>query len=203
MFRGSDPYSSFVQLSKMLLPLIALALLTLLVPFSGSNDVRDSLPYAQLNVDEIIQEQRISTPFFAGVAANGVEVSLAAGMASPDPVNENKIQAEQMSAQLTLTDGTGVTILANKGWIDGFRRTASLEGGVEIAASDGTQIKTEGVFADLRDGVWESLGPVSAQSPYGSIEAGGIQLRELSGQQGLVFTNGVRMLYLSPNAEGN
>ena len=39
--------------------------------------------YAEHNVAEIIREQRITQPYFTGIASNGTEIALSAAYASP------------------------------------------------------------------------------------------------------------------------
>ena len=59
-----DSYSFFVTWAKTLLPIFALGMLSTIFLFSGKVDVTKSLPYAELNVAEIIREQRITKPYF-------------------------------------------------------------------------------------------------------------------------------------------
>ena len=50
-----DGYSAFVAWVKTLLPIAALGMLSTIFLFSGKIDVTKSLPYAELNVAEIVR----------------------------------------------------------------------------------------------------------------------------------------------------
>ena len=67
-FSFDDSYSFFVAWAKTLLPIAALGMLSTIFLFSGKVDVTQSLPYAELNVAEIIREQRITKPYFTGIS---------------------------------------------------------------------------------------------------------------------------------------
>ena len=82
-FSFDDGYSALVAWLKTLLPIVALGLLSTIFLFSGKVDVTQSLPYAEHNVAEIIREQRITQPYFTGIASNGTEIALSAAYASP------------------------------------------------------------------------------------------------------------------------
>jgi lipopolysaccharide export system protein LptC len=62
-----NTHSRMVAWAKIVLPLFALVLLSVLFLFSGKADLTDALPYAQADIDELAREQRLGAPEFAGL----------------------------------------------------------------------------------------------------------------------------------------
>ena len=102
-FTFDDGYSALVAWLKTLLPIVALGLLSTIFLFSGKVDVTQSLPYAEHNIAEIIREQRITQPYFTGIASNGTEIALSAAYASPQVENAHILEITDLSVVLRST----------------------------------------------------------------------------------------------------
>lgn len=195
MFYGDDGYSTFINWVKTLLPIAALALLSTLFMFSGKVDVTQSLPYAELNVDEIIREQRISRPYFTGTTAAGTQVALSAAFATPDPDNAQNLTISSLSARFLETDETELSILADTGNLNSRTKIAQIAGNVTLSTSTGFWAKTDALRIDMDRATAESPGPLVASSPMGRIEAGQMRVQRTAGGAQIVFTNGVSLVY--------
>lgn len=191
-----DGYSVFVSWIKVILPTAALAVLSTIFMFSGQVDVTQSLPYAELNVDEIIREQRISAPLMSGVTEDGTAVTLAAAYAVPDKTNPDRMQASQLDAEFEGQDDNDLRISALEGVIDDAGQTAVFSGGVRLATSSGIDMVTETLRADVPKGVVESDGAVIAEGPFGRVEAGKMVLERSDKGAHLVFSDNLRMIYI-------
>jgi len=77
-----NTYSRVVAWAKVLLPLLALALLSTLFLVARTVDPAQKLPFADIDVDAIAREQRIGAPKFNGVTKEGTAISLSADSAS-------------------------------------------------------------------------------------------------------------------------
>ena len=131
-FSFDDSYSAFVTWVKTLLPIAALGLLSTIFLFSGKVDVTQSLPYAEHNVANIIREQRITRPYFAGVSNNGTEITLSAAYASPDPENNDKLNITELSIVLQSALMRTTRITAGLGALDSATQIALVSRGVHI-----------------------------------------------------------------------
>jgi len=135
-----NSYSRFIAWAKILLPLIALAILSTLFLFSHQIDPTKAIPYAKVDVRELAREQRIGTPHYAGVTQDGAAVTIAATEAHPDPADPQHLLASNLTADIKTTAGTRIDLAATDGEIDPVGQTARLENGVDVRTSSGYHI---------------------------------------------------------------
>ncbi|MCO6384260.1 MAG: LPS export ABC transporter periplasmic protein LptC [Vannielia sp.] len=199
-----NSYSRFVSMAKIVLPLAALALLSTLFLVARTVDPTNSIPFADVDVNELAREQRISAPNYSGVTRDGSAISIAATTARPDPENEHRVSATDLRAHLE-TQGGGVYELSSlSGQIDTGIGEAVLDGGVIITTPTGYRVTSEAITTALERTEIESPGPVQAEGPAGKLDAGGMRLaraeqgNEASGYL-LVFNNGVKLVYTPPS----
>ena len=191
-----NSYSRFVAWVKIILPLIALALLSTLFLFSRPTDIELTIPYAQVEIDQIVREERISAPTYTGVTRDGSAISISAEAAMPDAADPRRMVARDLTARIETTAGALIEIDAAEGSINGREETATLHGGVRIETSTGYLIETEGLQTSLADTTLESDGAISATSPLGKLNAGSMHLTQ-AGETShvLVFNDGVKLIY--------
>lgn len=194
LFRD-DGYSTFVTWSKVILPVLALALLSSLFLVSGRVDVTKSVPYAELNVDQIIKDQRISSPLFTGVSETGTQVLIIAAYARPDQVNTDLTYIANPTATLVSADETTTRIMAQNGLIDDGQSYAFLRGAVDINTSSGYSLETDALKADMANSGFETLAPVAGNTPFGPFTAGKMILQQSAQGQQILFKDGVHLLY--------
>ena len=145
-------YSHLVNWLKVLLPLTALAILSTLFLLSRGVDTSGAIPYADVDVEGLAREQRITEPQFSGVANDGSAVTIRAARARPDPDSMSRVNAEDVDAHVDLTDGQNVDITAANGIIDGAANRLDLSGGTLLTYSAGYVVQTEGLTAWLDTG---------------------------------------------------
>jgi lipopolysaccharide export system protein LptC len=78
-----DRHSRVVGWLKVALPLAALAILSTLFLLSDRIDPEDALPYAEVDVEELAREPRMTAPTYAGMTTDGAALSLTAVEARP------------------------------------------------------------------------------------------------------------------------
>ncbi len=172
-----DRYSRVVGWLKIILPLIALGILSTLFLLSQSRDPERAIPYSDVDVRELARESRIGRPAFSGVTKDGTTFSVAASAARPDPEREGLIRAEGVEASLEIRGGLLTDITARAGSVDTDSDTLSLTGDVRISTSTGYRIATERLDLGL-DVTWmESPQTVTAAAPFGTLTAGRLRLR--------------------------
>ena len=186
-FSFDDGYSALVAWLKTLLPIVALGLLSTIFLFSGKVDVTQSLPYAEHNVAEIIREQRITQPYFTGIASNGTEIALSAAYASPQVENAQILEITDLSVVLRSTNDRSVQVTAGQGALDSATQTAQISKNVHIAALPDFWLTTEALDMNLKQGL--------AVTAFGAITAGEMHLQMTADDQQIVFINDVRLVY--------
>lgn len=195
-----DRYSRLVGWLKVLLPLVALVLLSTLFLFARRTGPEGDIPYAE--IEDIARDPRISAPAFAGVLPDGSAVTVAADTIRPDPEAPDVLTIDGLTAGITATDGARIDITAASGRFDGRARMITLDGLARITTSDGYAMETTGLTADLRAGTVETAGALAVRTPFGALDAGRLRIAsDAAGHQVMDFNGGVRLLYL-PQPEG-
>ncbi|MFT4700820.1 MAG: lipopolysaccharide export system protein LptC [Yoonia sp.] len=188
-------YSWLVGWVKIILPMLALALLSTLFLFARSPSETSGIPLAQL--EELAREQQITAPQFSGVTDDGSVIAIAAKNAKPDAANPQNLLVENFSFDMDATDGTTLNITSGMSVLNSVTRTARLNGLSRVTTSSGYTMETVGISANLRTGEIVSDGPLAVRAPFGELSAGKVRISVSSdgtGQQ-MVFTQGVRLLY--------
>ncbi|MBN2907377.1 MAG: LPS export ABC transporter periplasmic protein LptC [Rhodobacteraceae bacterium] len=191
-----NAYSRFIALAKIILPLAALGILSTL--FLLSRGPGQNMTHSGVDVDQLIREQRIGAPNYAGVTRDGTAIAVRADTARPDPDQPGRASAEAMQIRLDMPDGSHTDITAAHGAIDTPASQAVLEGGVEIVTSTGYRVLAARLTSRLNETDVVSDGPVTADGPPGHLEAGAMHLTtdpETPERYLLVFKDGVKLIY--------
>jgi len=189
-------YSLFVNWSKIILPLIAIALLSTLFLFSKRPTDGDLIPFAE--IEEIARENRLTNPNFSGVGANRIKFEVSAIAARPDAADARVITVDRTRIALESVAGDTVEIIAGSSRIDPAAKTLTTAALTRVSASSGYTMETEGLIATFDAGTVETTGPLEARAPYGRLSAGHMLIRGANDDGGLmiVFNQGVRLVYL-------
>lgn len=190
-----NSYSRFVALTKIMLPLAALALLSTLFLFARGSDPTGNLPFSKVEVDQIVREQRLSAPKFSGVTKDGTSVQISADIARPDTTNPQRMTGEGLSALLQLPDSATVEITAPHGTIDAGAGLVTLSGEVLLATSTGYRVTADALTASLEATSVISPKPVVAEGPIGTLNAGSMDLTLNEAAYHLVFKDRVKLVY--------
>lgn len=200
-----NTYSRVVAWLKILLPVIALGLLSSMFLVSRTIDPSRAIPFADVDVEDLANDVRISGPSFSGVTRDGAALSFTAETARPSPDSPNRLDAEAMSATIETPDGARVDIAAQDALIDGDANRLDLSGGVVITTSTDYRIETERLTSAMDQTSLVSEGPVTATGPLGTLRAGQATVSRAEGDATtylLVFKDGVKLVY-DPKGQGS
>lgn len=198
MITYDNNYSRFVAFTKVILPIIALGILSTLFLFSRDIDPGQSIPFAKVDVEELAREQRVGAPNYAGVTDDGSAISIMAKSARPSADNPKIISATEMTATIQDAAGGRIDMTSKHGQIDTEQQIVRLGGGVLIETSTGYAISTSGITAALDKTSMASDGRITATGPLGSIKAGQMVLKVQNKPDDahlLVFKGGVKLVY--------
>lgn len=192
-----DGYSRLIAWLKVLLPLMALGLLSTLFLLSQNNEPIAQIPFAETEIRDRLASQQVTGPFFSGVTPAGDRMSISAArlLTYDGQVGENEI--EDVSAQFDLVGGTRVILFSDAGTVSMAKSTASLSGNVVFTSSTGYKLTSALLEADMSQLYVRSPGPVQGNGPFGTLHAGTMTLFEPEGQESpyLLFTEGVKLVY--------
>jgi lipopolysaccharide export system protein LptC len=190
-------HSRVVFWLKIALPLAALVILSTLFLVARRIDTDAALPYTDINVEELARDRRMIAPQYSGVTSDGGAVTMDAETAWPDADGGNA-NAKAVVAAYDLKDGQRIDLVASTGGLDNDDGRMRLGGGVEIVTSSGYRMVTAGLDGALDRTELLSDGRVDAEAPYGTIEAGSMEISHSGAENDgyvLVFKNGVKLIY--------
>ncbi len=189
-------YSKAVIWVKITLPLIGIALLSSIFLLSGAPDPDAALPYAEVDVDEIIREQRVSQPRFAGVLADGQEVVLIADAVATAAGRTDRIQAQSLEGRVDLSDVDFFTVEARLGDIDIAGQLVTLSDGVTLQSSLGYQIVSDRMLMALDTFDLRAPTPIHITGPGLDLTANTMHMSGPDGRTIVRFNGAVRVLYV-------
>ncbi len=193
----ADRYSRMVGWLKVLLPLMALALLSTLFLLSRAIDPETAIPFADKEIQDRLRDQQVTGPVYNAVTADGDAISFAAQKLTTPQQQAGANEAEDIEVVMDLASGSNVVMTAQRGLLDIEKDTADLTGDVVITTSTGYQITSDRLTTLMSSLQVTSPGPVRGNGPLGTLDAGAMVLN--SGKAGetahLVFTNRVKLVY--------
>jgi len=195
--RADNLHTRLVNWAKIILPLIALGLLSTVFLLSQKADLSDTIPFADMDLVQRAHDQGATNPSFAGVASGGEQILFRANSVRPDPADRELLRAESAVASLRLNGGGVVDIAALRGAASSSGVAARLEGDVQVTTTTGYDIRTEAIDARFDTLFAETPGPVSGTGPPGALNAGRMILTSdpETGAANLQFTDGVKLVY--------
>ena len=138
-------YSRLVFWLKIMLPILALAILSTLFLFARHIDIEGALPYAQVEIDKLAADPRLTAPEYSGVTKDGVAIKVAASTARPGKDANSPVTADDVIALYQEVSGGKVTIRAKGGIFDQTAGLLTLNGNVVVTTADGYQIDRKSV----------------------------------------------------------
>lgn len=192
-----DRHTRLVGWLKVALPLTALAILSTLFLVARRIDPEAALPYAEVDVEDLAREPRMTAPTYAGTTEDGAALTLSASEARPEAEGA-PAKAAGLRLELATPDGGRMDLLAAEAVMEDAARQLLLSGGVTLTTSSGYRLETAEVAAKLDRTGLESRTPVLATGPAGEIRADGMSLRQdnlTPGAYVLVFKGNVRLVY--------
>lgn len=193
----ADFHSRMVGWLKVGLPLAALAILSTLFLLADRIDPDAAIPYADVDVEDLARDPRMTAPTYAGTTSDGAGITLSASEARPATNGQNAV-ADGITALIETPDGGRIDIAATRVELDEAGRKIVLEGGVTVTTSTGYAIRTEGLNARLDQTGVASTAPVQVTAPMGQLDAAGFTLAQDANDPSaylLIFNGGVKLVY--------
>lgn len=188
-------HSRLVVFLRIVLPLAAIVLLSTLFLFGGNHEPGSSLPYGDYSPEKLKDRPAVGSPTYAGVASDGTEITMKAASANPGK-DDGDTTINQLDLTLRHPDGLTTNVVADNGEMEGD--LIHLRKDVKATTSTGWTAISQQFDANTVDGSLISPDAVEVDAPFGKLNAGSMELRELpdgSGQRILDLKGGVRMIY--------
>jgi len=202
-----SPYSRRVRLMKILLPLLAVAVIGAI--FLAGRDRGDvSAILSAEKIARLSAGLRLETPRFVGRTEAGEPFSLSAAWAEPNSAMPDEILLEDPAGEIRLDEARLLTGRADSGLLLRGENRLTLTGAVVIETSDGYRFETDILEIDTANKAAASPSDVLGLGPNGTIEAGSMRLRqnpETKNAAQIWFENRVRVVFSpegDPGADG-
>lgn len=182
-----------VRWLRVLLPLVALVILSTLFLLSGQPGEDPSIPYADVDAEEMAREPRMTAPEYAGVTQDGAAISLRADEVKTGDASAASAQGLRMTWRAE--DGLAADLTAPEASVaDGV---IELGGGVRMTTSSGWAVTTPQIDSSTDRSIITAPADVKAFAPLGQLDAGAMQLSRDpgTGDHVLNFTGGVHLIY--------
>ena len=172
LVRLSRRYSRFVGLMKFVLPLVAVALIALVVtwPAQYRNGEGFRMTFADLAPDTE-GNLGVVRARFAGADAQDRPFLITAERATQRSERFEVFDFEALQADITLDDGTWISMSAAAGIYERAERKLRLEGPIDIFTDAGYELHATEATIDLAAGRVSTGQPVEGHGPLGSVRA--------------------------------
>jgi lipopolysaccharide export system protein LptC len=190
-------YSRFVGLMRLLLPLVALGLVVIVVAWPDLYRNNDGFRITFSSIESSDESLTMANARYVGRDANGQPFVVTAATATQDKSDPKQVLLDGLQADLTLTDGTWITLSANTGVYHQGNELLDLFGDINIFSDRGYEFHANTAHADLAAGVVISDDTVQGQGPFGLLNANGMRLEDKGAR--MIFNKGVKVtIYPSP-----
>jgi lipopolysaccharide export system protein LptC len=191
-------YSWLIGVLKIALPLLALAILSTLFLVARGVDPAQDLPYANVEVDELVREERIGRPSFSAVTSEGASIALSAEQAAPDPDKDGQVNGREVRATIDLPSGEAIWIEAEALELDQDADHARLLRDVRVSTDSGYELESGSLEIALDDARLMSDVRTTVRAAIGAVSADRFELSRPDPDTGnylLVFNGNVQMVY--------
>ncbi|MBU2959682.1 LPS export ABC transporter periplasmic protein LptC [Citreicella sp. C3M06] len=196
MVRRGDSYTRLIGWLKLLLPLVALVMLSTLFLLPRGSAPVSTLPVVEGDAPSGAREQ-IVAPVYIGTTQDGDQLRFTADTVEPLGDEAQQMLANRLDAQLDMADGSSLALRAQEARIDSGAMTADLQGAVRIESSTGYVMDTEHMVSAIDRIGAQTLAPVSGTGPAGRFTAGKLVIASdaSTGDVQLLFTGGIKLVY--------
>ncbi|NQV48063.1 MAG: LPS export ABC transporter periplasmic protein LptC [Rhodospirillaceae bacterium] len=193
-------YSRFVVLMKVFLPVVAVALITLVLiwPHLQFKDARFRIGFSALTSGDTNDPSMIN-PRYIGTDEKSQAFSVTADIAKNLLNGKKSIELEMPKADISLEDGSWLVLTAKNGIYERVAETLQLKGSVNMFHDSGYEFKTESADIDLATGIATGLQSIEGQGPFGTLKAEGFKL--FKNKNVILFTGKSRMTMYPANSE--
>lgn len=192
-----DRHTRLVAWAKIIMPIVALGILSTLFLLSRSIDPIATIPFSEADLEQRTQSQQISEPELFGVTPRGDLISLKADFARQDAENPDQIEAEGVVSQIKLVSGAQVDLSASRATHNAASNTFQLIGNVAAQTSTGYRFEAHSITVSLKALSARSDQPVKGTGPEGAITAGEMSIEIPEGEKDahILLKSGVKLIY--------
>lgn len=188
-----------MKLVKFVLPAVALLFLALMIVWPRLFREESTFELTSSEISTVKDDLRMSSPRFTGMGADDRPYMITADAAVQDVNDHELVRLEALQADLSLKDGSWLSVTARNGLMHNGLQTLQLDGQIEAYSDLGYAFYTESAQIDLDAGTLYADQPVRLQGPYGHLRASTMRATERG--QRLHFAGDVKVI-IFPHSGG-
>lgn len=189
---GSESYSALIRRMRIILPLVAMAIIAALMAWPSMDNKISVLKEEQAASLQTIRKNELTNPKFESIDEKSQPYSLTAKRAVQDEQDEQILHLEQPEGELALNSGEKVGLKADKGLYLQAASQLKLNDDVRLLHSEGYEMGMTHLDLDLKAGTAQTDSDISGKGPAGSLEAKGLNADNANGL--LVFHGPARLI---------
>ncbi len=192
-------WSRFVRRTRLVLPLIALALFAVVFVWS---DVQQNkiIPVQDMGKTPTIGKNELVNPRFESTDEDNQPFTITAKRAVQDTADDNLVMLEEPLADMLLNSGDWVAAKSSRGSFRQNNKMLLLRGNVRLYHDKGYELVMEELDVDLQANTALSKVDVTGHGPEGTLEAKGLQGTATTGH---IIFNGPAKLVLTNVSGGS
>lgn len=163
-----------INLTKWLLPVFALALLSTIALWPELDRTADQTRLSFSGVSGTVQGARMTDARYRGVDKQGRPYTLTATVAQQ--IGPDRVNLTLPKGDITLKNGTWLMLQAKQGVYTKPSEELDLSHHVTLYRDDGTTMVTASATVDLKNSAAAGAQPVHAEGPFGTLDAHGFTL---------------------------
>lgn len=160
-----------IRAAKWLLPVMGLALLSLIALWPELENVNDQARLAFRRMTEAVGAARLIDAEYHGIDEAGRPYTVTASVAQQD--GPDRINLTTPKGDITLGDGTWLILQSKEGVYMQHAQQLDLSRDVTLYRDDGTTMVTASASIDLKNSAAAGSEPVHAEGPFGTLDAQG------------------------------
>lgn len=189
-YRDALKHSKKVKFWKIAFPVIGIIVIA---GIAGAMFM-SSVNTPEIAIDDITLDDGklvMENPQLNGIDKNRRPYNLTAAKAIQDTSNPNRVELQQISAELPMDEKYTATIKAGNGVYDADARTLKLKETVNVVTSSGMIVNLQDADVDIGNSSMKTNNPISASSPQADIASNTLSIED--GGNKMVFEGRVRM----------
>lgn len=169
---GEDPRRRLImRLVKFVLPAVAVFFLALMIVWPRLFHEESKFELTTSEISAVKDDLRMSSPHFTGVSSDNRPYRVIAEAAVQDMNDHELVRLETLQADLSMRDGSWLSLNAKAGLMHNGLQTLQLDGQIEVYSDFGYAFYTESALIDLKAGTLRADRPVRLQGPMGHLRA--------------------------------
>lgn len=181
---------TLITFTKYLLPLGAVALLTMVALWPDLDRHKDNTRFSFSNVTGEVEGARLTHARYHGVNEKGQPYTLTTDSARQ--LDTERVALTKLQGDIVQQNGQWINLKAEHGIFLQRANALDLWRAVELYRDDGTTLSTASATLDIKNGTAVGGEPVHAEGPFGTLDAQGFTIMDKG--TAIQFTGPARVL---------